>query len=108
VLYERCFIVTVADVNENSVWTSRIQSYCPKFDVVYTNNPLVKQLFEKIGFEVKKMVSNKSDIDGVKIREKMLHPNGWEELVPKSTAEYLIQIKAVDRIKAIMEKEEKE
>jgi len=107
-LFEKCFIITVSDVNENSVWTSRIKSYCPKFDTVYTNNPLVKQLFEGMGLSVKKMISNKSDIDGIKIREKMLHGNDWKELVPKATAEYLEQIKALERIKAIMEKEEKE
>ena len=107
-LFEKCFMITVADVNENSVWTSKIKSYCPKFETVYTNNPLVKQLFEGIGLKVKKMVSNKSDIDGVKIREKMLFGNSWRELVPKAVADYLTEINAVKRIKAITEKEKKE
>lgn len=107
-LFEKCFLINVADVHENSVWTSRIQSYCPKFDVVFTNNPLVKQLFEKIGFEVKKMVSGKSDIDGVKIREKMLEGNAWEKMVPPPVAAYLKKNNAVETVKAITEKEEKE
>ena len=65
-------------------------------------------MFEGIGLKVKKMVSNKSDIDGVKIREKMLFGNSWRELVPKAVADYLTEINAVKRIKAITEKEKKE
>ncbi|MEK6942165.1 MAG: nicotinamide-nucleotide adenylyltransferase [archaeon] len=107
-LFEKCFIVTVADVNENNIWTSKIRSYCPKFNIVYTNNPLVKQLFEGVGFKVKKMVSEKKDIDGVKIREKILEGKGWQPLVPKAVAEYLDEMNAVERIKAITQKEEKE
>ncbi|MBI2597787.1 MAG: nicotinamide-nucleotide adenylyltransferase [Candidatus Diapherotrites archaeon] len=107
-LFEKCFIVTVADVNENTVWTSKIKSYCPKFETVYTNNPLVKQLFEGVGVKVKKMVSQRSEIDGVKIREKMLNGENWKELVPAPTAKYLDEINSLARIKAITEKEEKE
>ncbi len=107
-LYKKSFIVTVADVNENSLWTSRIMSYSPKFDVVYSNNPLVKQLFEKAGFKTKKMVSNVKDIDGVKIRKMMIEGNEWKKFVTPQTAAFLEKIKAVERIKAILEKEEKE
>ncbi len=107
-LFDKCFIVTVADVNENSVWTTKIISYSPKFETVFTNNPLVKQLFEGVGFKVEKMVSEKKDIDGVKIREKILSGKGWQEMVPKTVAKFLIEMNAVERIKAISEKEEKE
>ncbi len=107
-LYEKCFIVTVADVNENSLWTSKIISYSPKFEIVFTNNPLVKQLFEKVGFKTNKMISNFKDIDGVKIRKQIVLGNEWKKLVPKKTIEFLEKIKAKERLKAILEKEEKE
>ncbi|MBI4044298.1 MAG: nicotinamide-nucleotide adenylyltransferase [Candidatus Diapherotrites archaeon] len=107
-LYEKCFIAQVPDVNENSLWTSKIISYCPTFEVVYTNNPLVRQLFEKAGYRTKKMVSNLKDIDGVKIRQLMLSGKDWKKLVPASAADYLEKIGAEQRIKAIIEKEEKE
>ena len=107
-LYEKCFICQVPDVNENSLWTSKIISYCPAFEVVYTNNPLVRQLFEKAGYATKKMVSNLKDIDGVKTRQLMLSGKDWKTLVPKSVSEYLEKIGAEQRIKAIIEKEEKE
>ena len=107
-LFEKCFIIPVADVHENSIWVSKIKSYCPKFDVVYTNNPLVKQLFETSGLEVKKMVSKLKDVDGVKIRKAILSGDEWSGLVPDAVKDYLKKIKADERISAIVEKEQKE
>lgn len=107
-LYENCFIVTVADVNENSLWTTKIISYCPRFDIVYTNNPLVKQLFENAGFKTKKMVSNFKEIDGVKVRKQLIEGKAWKELVPKKVAQFLETIKSKERLNAIIQKEEKE
>ena len=107
-IFERCYIIPVEDVQENSIWTTKIITYCPKFDVVFTNNPLVKQLFEGVRFKTEKMISEQKDIDGAKIREMMLKSNGWKKLVPKPTADYLEKIKAVDRIKAVYAKEQKE
>ena len=54
------------------------------------------------------MVSEQKDIDGVKIREMMLKGNEWKKLVPKQTVAYLEKIKAIDRVKAVYAKEQKE
>jgi len=107
-LYKKCYIIPVEDVQENSIWTTKIITYCPKFDVVFTNNPLVKQLFEGVKFKVEKMVSDEKDIDGVKIREMMLNGNEWKKLIPKPTVLYLEKMKAVQRVKAVYAKEQKE
>lgn len=107
-IFNRCFIVPVADIKEFALWTKRIRSYCPHFDVVYTNNPIVKELFEKDNVSVKKMVSNLKDIDAVKIREMMLNGKDWHKYVPKIVAKYLDKLGAVGRIKAIFMEEQKE
>ena len=107
-IFEKCYIIPVEDVQENSIWTTKIIAYCPKFDVVFTNNPLVKQLFEGARFKTEKMVSEQKDIDGAKIREMMLKGNEWKKLVPKQTVAYLDKIKALDRIRAVYAKEQKE
>ena len=107
-LYGKVYIIPVEDVQENSIWTTKIITYCPKFDVVFTNNPLVKQLFEGVRFKTEKMVSEQKDIDGANIREMMLEGDDWKKLVPKPTVAYLEKIKAVQRIKAVYAKEQKE
>ncbi|MBU0662633.1 nicotinamide-nucleotide adenylyltransferase, partial [Candidatus Micrarchaeota archaeon] len=48
-LYEKCIIVPVPDLKEYALWTGRVRAYCPSFNVVYTNNPLVRDLFEDEG-----------------------------------------------------------
>ena len=107
-LFEKCFIVPVPDVNENALWTKRIKAYCPRFDVVYSNNPLVMELFNSAGVKVKKMVSNHAEIESVKVRKSMAEGKDWRSLVPKVVADYLDEIKAEKRIESILKEEKKE
>ena len=107
-LFEACFLVPIADVGENAVWTKKVRSCCPHFDVVYSNNPLVKQLFEAEGLKTKPMVSNLKDVDSTQVRRLLLAGNKeWQKLVPKPVADYLGALKAVERMKAIAKNEEK-
>ncbi|MBS3062846.1 MAG: nicotinamide-nucleotide adenylyltransferase [Candidatus Diapherotrites archaeon] len=106
-LFGACFLVPIADVGENAVWTKKVRSHCPRFDVVYSNNPLVKQLFEGEGIQSKPMVSKLKDIDSTQVRKLMLSNGEWRKLLPKPVVDYLSSIKAVERMKAIAKNEEK-
>lgn len=46
------YIIPIVDIERNPVWVSHIESLCPKFTTVYTNNSLVSQLFEGSGYNV--------------------------------------------------------
>jgi len=102
----KVILIPVPDVGEHSIWVSKVKSFCPKFDEVYTNNPLVKRLFEEEGYAVKQMKLYSRDVEmGTIIREKMLSGERWENLVPKSVAEYIKEIKGVERLKEISKKD---
>lgn len=107
-IYERCIIVPVPDVKEYALWTGRVRSYTPKFTVVYTNNPLVKELFEAEGMPVKPMVSNNSRAESAEVRKAMLNHGGWEKMVPAAVAGFLREISAAERLKKILEEERKQ
>ncbi len=107
-LYERCFIIPIPDVSQNALWTAQIKGQAPKFDVVYTNNPLVKQLFEGEGFKTREMVSGLPEVNSTSVREAMFGKDNWEKMLPKVVVEYLNGINAMDRIRAIAEKEKKQ
>ena len=107
-LYKRCFIIPIPDVIQNALWTAQIKGQAPKFHVVYTNNPLVKQLFEGEGFKAKEMVSGLPEINSTSVRDAMFGKNNWEKMLPKIVVEYLHSINAMDRIRAISEKEKKQ
>src|SRR3972149_3825591 len=43
-------IVPIPDTHVHSVWVGHVVSLVPKFDLVYTNSPLVVRLFREKGF----------------------------------------------------------
>src|SRR5512137_1813375 len=53
-LRDRCYVIPLHDIDRNDVWVSHVKSMTPSFDLVYSNNPLVVELFAEAGMEVKK------------------------------------------------------
>ncbi len=107
-IFEKCYIIAVDDISEYALWTQRIKSYSPGFDTVFTNNPLVKELFEADGYLVKKLVSNSKHIDSTKVRQKIMKGEAISGIVPGSVEAFLKKIDARKRIESIMKEEEKQ
>lgn len=107
-LFSKCFIICVDDISEYALWTQRIRAYCPRFDIVFTNNPLVKELFEADGMKVEKLVSNNGKIDSTKVREKILKGSDISKEVPTAVAKFLGGINAKKRIESILQDEVKQ
>ncbi len=107
-IYGKCYIVPVPDIREYALWVNRVRSYCPKFDVVYTNNPLVRELFSAENIEVRKMISGVKEVESSAIRKAFQNGNRWEDLVPGAVREFLEKIGAQARILALIEEEKKE
>jgi nicotinamide-nucleotide adenylyltransferase len=98
--YRRIWIVPVPDMHIHMVWVSAIEGYTPRFDVVYSNESLTRRLFIEAGYEVKSIRFHKRKVySATEIRERMLKGENWEELVPKSVAEFIKQIGGVERLK---------
>ncbi|WP_049979238.1 nicotinamide-nucleotide adenylyltransferase, partial [Halolamina rubra] len=47
------YVVPIEDLERNAVWVGHVESMTPKFDVAYSNNPLVVRLFTESGVEVR-------------------------------------------------------
>lgn len=96
----RIWIVPVPDVHIHMVWVAAVEGYTPSFDVVYSNEPLTRRLFIEAGYEVKSIRFHKREVySATEIRERMLKGENWEELVPKSVAEFIKEIGGVERLK---------
>ncbi|MEM2867290.1 MAG: nicotinate-nucleotide adenylyltransferase, partial [Candidatus Bathyarchaeia archaeon] len=94
------YIIPVADVYIHSLWVSHVCSQVPKFDVVYSNEPLTRRLFIESGFKVESIPFYKREIcSATEIRRRMLLDLNWEELLPKSVAAYIKEINGVERLK---------
>ena len=96
------YAVPIEDLNRNSVWVSHVQSMSPRFDVAFSNNPLVVRLFEEAGIEVRQSpMYHREEFEGTEVRERMAAAGDWESLVPEAVVEVLDEIDGVDRIQQI-------
>lgn len=96
----RCWIVPVPDVHVHMMWVAQVLGYTPKFDVVYTNEPLTRRLFMEAGYEVKPVPFHKREVySATEIRKRMLNGQNWEELVPKGVAQFIKEIDGVERLR---------
>lgn len=96
------YVVPIEDINRNSVWVSHLESMSPRFDVAYSNNPLVIQLFEESGTEVRQSPMFDRDVlKGSKIRKKMVADDGWRELLPLPVVDTIREINGIERIQRV-------
>ncbi|WP_136602063.1 nicotinamide-nucleotide adenylyltransferase [Salinigranum halophilum] len=98
------YAVPIEDLDRNSVWVSHVQSMSPTFDVAYSNNPLVIQLFREAGVEVRQSpMFNRDVLEGTELRERMLSNGDWRSLVPASVVEVIEEIDGIERIQRVSE-----
>ena len=102
----RYYIIPMQDINFNAIWVSHVKMLTPPFSIVYTGNPLVKQLFSEEGFEVRQPpLYDRLHLSGTEVRRRILEDDDWQELVPKATADVLAEIDGVARMKNLSIKE---
>ena len=98
----RIIIVPIRDIGDHNNWVAHLSSYTPKFDIVHSNNDLVKTLFSKAGIQVKPIDFFDREIyEGKKIRELMVRGDSWRSLVPKQVAKYIDSINGCERLRRI-------
>jgi nicotinamide-nucleotide adenylyltransferase len=93
--------IPVEDVDRYAVWVSHVAATCPPFDVVYSNNPLVEQLFEREGYEVRSVeLFDRERYRGTEIRRRMLDGEAWRHLVPDAIPPVVEEVGGVDRLRS--------
>ncbi|ADG13099.1 nicotinamide-nucleotide adenylyltransferase [Methanocaldococcus infernus] len=98
------YVIPIKDIEFNSLWVSYVESLTPKFDVVYSGNPLVRVLFKERNYKVKRpQMFNRKELSGEEIRRRMLSGEPWENLVPKEVAEVIEEIDGVNRLRSLLE-----
>lgn len=96
------YTVPIEDLNRNSVWVSHVQSMSPRFDIAYSNNPLVVRLFSEAGVEVRQTpMFNRDVLKGSEIREMMVEDEDWEAHVPDAVVDVVEEIDGIQRIQAV-------
>ena len=95
----RCYVIPLQDVQRNSVWVSHLISMVPRFDIVYSNNNLVVQLFTEAGVAIRQPpLYHREVYSGTAIRKLMLEGGDWRSLVPVSVASVIEEIDGINRL----------
>ena len=103
------YIIPIEDIYRNSLWVEHVRSFVPRFDVVYSNNPLTKRLFSEASIKVEEYPMYKRRVcTGKRIRKLMLEGDDWQRYVPESIAEFITKMGGIKRIKEIAGSDEVE
>lgn len=97
---ERYHLIPVEDVNVHDIWVCHVRSRVPKFEVVFSNEPLTSRLFKEAGYEVRPIpFFSRNVYSATEIRIRMIKDGDWQSLVPKAVAEHLAEIDGVKRVR---------
>lgn len=92
-------IVPVADIGRHALWVRYLEGLLPRFDRVYTHNPLTRLLFERAGYAVESPpMYHRATLEGAKVRVALAAGRGATALLPPSVARYLAELKARERL----------
>jgi len=98
--YSRLWVVPVPDMHLHMLWVSALEGYTPRFKVVYSNEPLTRRLFMEAGYEVEAIrFFERKLYTSTLVRERMLKDESWATLVPKSVADFIVEIDGVNRLR---------
>jgi len=99
-----CLPVPLTDIDRHALWVSHVVSLLPPFETVYTNNPLTRTLFERAGYDVESPpLIDRGRLEGARVRAAMISGARWRALVPTSVADYLEELRAVERLRLVAE-----
>lgn len=105
----RYYIIPMQDINFNAIWVSHVKMLTPPFSIVYSGNPLVKQLFSEEGFEVRQPpLYDRLHLSGTEVRRRILEDENWHELVPQATIKLIEEINGLERMRNLSLKEASE
>ncbi|MBW9222167.1 nicotinamide-nucleotide adenylyltransferase [Methanothermococcus sp. SCGC AD-155-C09] len=96
------YVIPIKDIEFNAVWVSYVEALTPPFDVVYTGNPLVRELFVERDYIVKKpKLYNRKEYSGSEVRKRMINGEEWKHLVPKEVVDVICEIDGENRIRRL-------
>lgn len=99
---KRVLILPLPDASAHSLWVASVKATVPKFDVVFSNDPLTRRLFQEEGFIVLDIpFYERTTLSATEVRRRMLGGESWEELVPEIVAKIISELGGEERLKQL-------
>lgn len=97
------YVIPIEDIKRNALWVAHVKSMAPPFDLCYSSNPLVVQLFRESGVTVQSPAMYEREThSGTEIRRRMLCNEHWKGLVPDEVVAVIDEINGVGRLLQIV------
>jgi nicotinamide-nucleotide adenylyltransferase len=98
----RWMIIPIPDLKAHYLWTKMVRMLVPKFDVVFSNDPLTTRLFLEEKFTVVEVpLTEREKFVATEIRNRILEGKPWEDLVPEPVFKIIKEINGEERIRKI-------
>ena len=95
-------IFYIPDLEDHKKWIENIDEIVPKYDMVFSNDEMTHHLYSKRNMKVISIpFTNRDDLSGTNIREKIQSGQNWDHLVPEGTKKTLETIGAKDRLDSL-------
>lgn len=96
------YLIPVRDLRIHDLWVPHLVSQTPRFEVVFSNEPITSRLFKEAGFRVEPIqFLDRETYSSTEIRERVVRGESWEKLVPDSVAAYIKSIFGDERLKEL-------
>ena len=106
--YDQFFISAIPDINRNTIWPANVVDLVPNFDVIFTNNSLVQELFSDLSKkEVREIpLNNREQLSGKIIRQKMIKGENWKSAIPEELLPLIEKYGGIQRIQNLAKTDE--
>jgi len=97
------FLIPIRDLRIHDLWVPYLVSQTPRFEIVFSNEPVTSRLFKEAGFRVEPIqFYDRNQFSATEIRERIVNGSGWETLVPPSTSTYIKRIFGDERLRELV------
>ncbi len=96
------YLIPIRDLRIHDLWVSHVVSQTPRFEVVFSNEPITSRLFKEAGFRVEPIpFYDRETYSSTEIRERVVQGDSWEKLLPTSVASYIKSIFGDERLREL-------
>jgi nicotinamide-nucleotide adenylyltransferase len=96
------YLIPIRDLRIHDLWVAHVVSQTPRFEVVFSNEPVTSRLFKEAGFRVEPLAFHDREVySATEIRERVVRGEDWEKLVPSSVAAYVKRIFGDERLREL-------
>ena len=95
-------IIPVPDIGVHALWTKQIELLIPRFEIVFSNDPLTNILFRERGTKLIEPHLYKRELfSATEIRSRIVKGGNWKKLVTPATLKVIQDVNGTIRIKTV-------